>query len=158
MSVGKLFLFPLLIHLRCSAGGENLVVQECSLKLNEIEQESIIPLEPFREELAMGGKNIFFLETSDRNYLHPRETCAIESALNHAFHPSDEVTAFVLLTSKYLDLGANNATRQLYERFRDSRLLFRHIDKESVLDETPLEDLGRSKIIDDGEHHIVQWR
>lgn len=57
---------------------------------------------------------IFFVETSGRPFLNPRQACAVESAL--AVNGGGEVAAVVVTTSKFLDLAASNATCQLYYR------------------------------------------
>ena len=72
------------------------------------------------EKTDFESEPLFFIESSGRNYLLPRQVCAIESALRNAhIHP-----IVVVMTSKTLDLSASNATCQLYLHYSISNQVF----------------------------------
>lgn len=56
---------------------------------------------------------LFFIETSGRDYLTTRQACAVESVVQNG-----GVRAIVVMASDDLNLSANNATYQLYHRFK----------------------------------------
>ena len=68
---------------------------------------------PSSSSPATASKRIFFLETSGRDHLTPRQTCAVESAIGQG-----QLFAYVIMRSDVIDLDANNATRQLYVKHR----------------------------------------
>ncbi len=69
---------------------------------------------------------MFFIESSGRDFLLPRQVCTVESALNKA--EIDNV--FVILTSTRLHLLGNNATWQLTQNY--PQVKFRSIDLERL--------------------------
>ena len=65
-------------------------------------------------------EKIFFIESSGRNHLLPRQVCAIESAVRNAGIEN----IVVVMTSKTLDLSASNGTCQLYQTYSQSKKVF----------------------------------
>jgi len=86
----------------------------------EASERNEVKLEYLQEEAFFESKPLFFIESSGRNYLLPRQVCAIESALRNAqINP-----IVVVMTSKTLDLSASNATCQLYLHYSMSNQVF----------------------------------
>ena len=66
------------------------------------------------EQIKQNNPNkIFFIETSGRDHLLPRQVCAIETALVYG-----KMRVFVVMNTDHLNLEANNSTKQLYTRFK----------------------------------------
>ena len=82
------------------------------------------------------NENLFFIESSGRNHLRPRDACAIESAILQ--NAGMGVYIIVGMTSPVLDILANNATGQLYTNYYDKYLIFRHINVDTIFKGTPL--------------------
>ena len=82
------------------------------------------------------NENLFFIESSGRNHLRPRDACAIESALLR--NAGMSMYVIVGMTSPILDVLANNATCQLYTKYAAKNLFFRHINVDTIFKGTPL--------------------
>ena len=82
---------------------------------------------------------MFFIESSGRDHLLIRQTCAIESAVRN----SKVDQFYVVMTSPNLNVTANNATCQLFKRY--SNVIFRHVDLDVLFEETPLQELHTGK-------------
>ena len=82
------------------------------------------------------NENIFFIESSSRNHLRPRDACAIESAILQNAGMGRYIV--VGMTSPVLDISANNATCQLYTKYYGKYLIFRHINVNTIFKGTPL--------------------
>ena len=83
---------------------------------------------------------MFFIESSGRDHLLIRQTCAIESAIRNS--KIDQF--YVVMTSPNLNVTANNATCQLFTRY--SNVIFRHVDLDVLFEETPLQELHSGKV------------
>ena len=84
---------------------------------------------------------MFFIESSGRDHLLIRQTCAIESAVRNS--KIDQF--YVVMTSPNLNVTANNATCQLFKRY--SNVIFRHVDLDVLFEETPLQELHSGKVV-----------
>ena len=82
------------------------------------------------------NENLFFIESSGRNHLRPRDACAIESAIIQ--NAGMGISIIVGMISPVLDILANNATCQLYKTYYDKNLKFRHINVDTIFKGTPL--------------------
>ena len=82
------------------------------------------------------NENLFFIESSGRNHLRPRDACAIESAILR--NAGMSMYIIVGMTSPILDVLANNATCQLYTKYAAKNLFFRHINVDTIFKGTPL--------------------
>ena len=85
-----------------------------------------------------GSDNLFFIESSGRNHLRPREACAIESAVEKS-GISDRI--IVAMTSSSIDVIANNATCQIYTKYAERFVFFRHVNIDTIFRTTPLHEL-----------------
>ena len=107
-------------------------------------EKSVLPLEIFFDQPDILLKyqqsdfeHIVFIETSGRDHLLIRQTCAIESAGRQ--NPNSPV--IILMNSTKLNLNANNATIQLYQLKNSLNLNFYSVSNwDSVVKDTPLDD------------------
>ena len=107
-------------------------------------EKSVLPLEIFFDQPDILLKyqqsdfeHIVFIETSGRDHLLIRQTCAIESAGRQ--NPNSPV--IILMNSTRLNLDANNATFQLYQLKDSLNLNFYSVSNwDIVVKNTPLED------------------
>ena len=107
-------------------------------------EKSVLPLEFFFDQPDILLKyqqsdydHIVFIETSGRDHLLIRQTCAIESAGRQ--NPNSSV--IILMNSTELNLEANNATFELYQLKDSLNLNFYSISNwDAVVKDTPLED------------------
>ena len=90
----------------------------------------------YNDIFSKTNENLFFIESSGRNHLRPRDACAIESAILQ--NAGMGVYIIVGMTSPVLDILANNATCQLYTNYYDKYLIFRHINVDTIFKGTPL--------------------
>lgn len=123
--------------------------QECESKdeivLRELEDESV-----WSER-----KKIFFIETSDKGFLTARQSCSVESLVV----TNPDVSALVILTTKVLRLNVDNSTRMLFERYNEKNVFFRYVNKETIFDGTPLEEIARRGLFEERqEYKVVQYR
>ena len=100
--------------------------------------------------LSKNNNNLFFVESSGRNYLTPRDTCAIESAIKNSGLAGNIIVA---MTSPFLDVTANNATCHLYTEHEGKNVFFRHVNVDSIFKGTPIHDLHINGNL---KHH--EWR
>ena len=115
----------------------------CTISL-DFEKPFVVPLGNFFDQpdillnyQQIDHEHIVFLETSGRNHLHIRQTCAIESAGRQ--NPNSSV--IILMNSTELNLEANNATFELYQLKDSLNLNFYSISNwDAVVKDTPLED------------------
>ena len=85
-----------------------------------------------------GSDNLFFIESSGKNHLMPRDACAIESAIRNSGVSGRIIVA---MTSKGIDIMANNATCQIYTKYAERSVFFRHINTDTIFQTTPLHEL-----------------
>lgn len=123
--------------------------KECKIPISE----NVIPLKKLESENEwLEKEKLFFLETSGRNHLQNRQSCAIESAVKHA----GELDILVVMVADHLDLSANNATRQLYQEFANSgKLHFRTVNVDDVFEGTALQEVQESGRLANSPHPIV---
>ena len=98
-------------------------------------KETTIPSNP---PFPNSNDNIFFIESSGRSYLRPREACAIESAVKNFWIPGHIIVA---MTSPAIDVLANNATCQIYTKYSERQVLFRHVNVDTIFKTTPFHEL-----------------
>ena len=94
--------------------------------------------QPSYNTFLKNSDNLFFIESSGRNHLTPREACSIESAVKNSGISGRIIIA---MTSPSIDVLANNATCQIYKKFAERAVFFRHVDIETVFRGTPLHEL-----------------
>ena len=82
---------------------------------------------------------MFFIESSGRDHLLTRQTCAVESAVKN----SKIEQFYVIMTSPILNVTANNATCQLLKR--NSNVIFKHVNLDKLFEDTPIEKIHRGK-------------
>lgn len=109
-----------------------------------------IDLPDLEDELPSDTK-VFFIESSGRDHLLHRQACSVESALGA---PKIPLTV-VVFTAQQLDLS-HNATCQLFSRYPESRLIFRHVNREKIFKDTPIQTIFERGELDTGPHQIVQ--
>ncbi|XP_075251634.1 lactosylceramide 4-alpha-galactosyltransferase-like [Convolutriloba macropyga] len=78
-------------------------------------------------------KPLYFIETANHEFLNPRQSCTVESAVRNSGR-----TPIILHSSEYLDLRLSNATCQL---LKNGNVRFFRYDFESLSKDTPLESL-----------------
>ena len=87
----------------------------------------VLEMEEVGDDLFEMTSKIFFIESSGRDHLLNKQICSIESAVRNS--NIDKVV--VTMTSKNLNLAANNATCQMFFSYQ-GKLLFRHVDKDKL--------------------------
>ena len=97
---------------------------------------------------ALGEDCVFFLETSTRRQLSPREGCALESAVRNS-----GLRVVMLRLADSLDL-ADNTTCHIYHGLREA-ITFLHISPESFSAGTPLEGFFTGLKIEDSMNRVV---
>lgn len=78
---------------------------------------------------------VYFIETSGRDYLSDKHTCAVESALKNA-----GLSILVILNSRTMNLSASESTCDIY--YSSRRLSFYYLDFETLLKDTPAENIN----------------
>ena len=107
--------------------------------------------------LSKTNKNLFFVESSGRNYLTPRDACTIESAVKNSGLQGHIIVA---MTSPFLDVTANNATCRVYTEHAGTNVFFRHVNVDTIFKDTPIHKLhldGHLKY-HEKKKEIVQYR
>ena len=84
---------------------------------------------------------MFFIESSGRDHLLTRQTCAVESAVKN----SKIEQFYVIMTSPMLNVTANNATCQLLRR--NSNVIFKHVNLDKLFEDTPIEKIHKGKLM-----------
>ena len=92
--------------------------------------------------LSNANNKLFFVESSGRNYLTPRDGCAIESAVRNS--GLDGYIIFAM-TSPTLNILANNITCHLYQKFSGRNVYFLHINVDTFFKGTPIQMLHEQK-------------
>ena len=107
--------------------------------------------------LSKENNNIFFIESSGKNYLKPRDCCAIESAVKNSGLDGHIIIA---MTSPYLDVLANNATCHIYTKYSGTSIFFRYINVDTIFMGTPIHQLhlDGNLIHSEKRKTIVQYR
>ncbi len=105
-----------------------------------------IGLEYFTEKHSRENQ-IFFLETSGKNYLTGREICSVESAAR-----SSNLTVQVLMFSKSVNLTVANGSCQVYHGYNNVNFYWVNLSKE--VEETPVEGIQQRL----GEAERLQWK
>ena len=88
--------------------------------------------------MSKKNKNLFFVESSGRNHLTARFACAVESAIKNSGLKGNIIVA---MTSKYLDISANNATCHLYSEHAGKNMFFRYVNVDTIFQNTLLHRL-----------------
>ena len=103
------------------------------------------------------NNNLFFIESSGRNHINPRDACAIESAVKDS---GISGRIFVAMTSPILDVSANNATWQIYTKFAESFVYFRFVNVNTIFQGTPFHELhiNGHLIHHEQKNTVVQYR
>ena len=92
-----------------------------------------------REDCSIHGSileqnnNLFFVESSGKDYLDAREACAIESAIQNSGYAGHIIIA---MTSPVINVIANNATCHLYTRYGDKAAFFRYVNLDTIFRNT----------------------
>ena len=104
-----------------------------------------------------GSDNLFFIESSGKNHLMPRDACAIESAIRNSGVSGRIIVA---MTSKGIDIMANNATCQIYTKYAERSVFFRHVNTDTIFQTTPLHELHAKGHLNSHEEKntIIQYR
>ena len=107
--------------------------------------------------LSNANNKLFFVESSGRNYLTPRDGCAIESAVRNS--GLDGYIIFAM-TSPSLNILSNNITCHLYQKFSGRNVHFLHINVETFFKGTPIQELHEKGLLKHEEeiNTIVQYR
>ena len=84
------------------------------------------------------NKNLFFVESSGRNYLTTRDACTIESAVKNSGFAGYIIVA---MTSGFLDVTSNNATCRIYTEHAGTNVFFRHVNVDTIFKDTPIHRL-----------------
>ena len=108
----------------------------CSLK-----EDKVIKLSEIEDEIAETESRLFFIESSNRTYLLPRQVCAVESALEKA--EIDQI--YVIFTAELLKITGNNATCQLYQKYPNIK--FRHVNLNNLFQDTPIYEPYKSGLL-----------
>ena len=103
-----------------------------------IDIESTDYIHPSNTIFSNKNDNLFFIESSGRNHINPRDACAIESAVKDS---GISGRIFVAMTSPILDVSANNATWQIYTKFAESFVYFRFVNVNAIFEGTPFHEL-----------------
>ena len=123
------------------------------IKLMDIESnESRI-----KRVLSKENNKLFFIESSGRNYLTPRDACAIESAVKNS--GLDGYIIFAM-TSPSLNILANNVTCHIYHKYSGHAVYFLHVNVDSFFKGTPIQHLHEKGLLKHEEeiNTIVQYR
>ena len=107
--------------------------------------------------MSRKNKNLFFVESSGRNHLTPKDACAIESAVKNSGLKGHIIIA---MTSRVLDITANNATCHIYSEHAGKNVFFRHVNVDTIFKDTPIDRIHLEGHL---KHHekrkeIVQYR
>ena len=128
----------LLILLVCGSKSE----EPCSNEVKTDFCDKVIHLPPI-DEIQVHSNQIFFIESFGRDHLLVPHVCTIESSLRYS-----NLTKFIVaMTSKTLDLSANNVTCQLFKEFSNKGLEFRHVSVEDIIEGTPFEKIHQDNKI-----------
>ena len=132
---------------------EYLSNQERLIELMDIESTD----DNITQLLSNSNNKLFFVESSGRNYLTPRDGCAIESAVKNS--GLDGYIIFAM-TSPTLNILANNITCHLYQKFSGRNVHFLHINVETFFKGTPIQKLHEKGLLKHEEkiNTIVQYR
>ena len=105
------------------------------IELHDIESTKECNL---KDILSKTNNNLFFVESSGRNYLKPRDACAIESAVKNSGYAGHIIIA---MTSPVINVMANNATCQLYTEHEGKNIFFRYVNVDTIFKDTPIHKL-----------------
>ena len=107
--------------------------------------------------LSKQNNNLFFVESSGRNHLKPRDACAIESAVKNSGLAGHIIVA---MTSPVLDVMADNATCHIYAEHAGKNIFFRYVNVDTIFKGTPIHQLHVDGHLKYGELRktIVQYR
>ena len=93
------------------------------------------------------GTRMFFLETSGRSWITPREACCLESASRMS-----NLQVTVLLISSFLDLNENSSC-YLFQQYPN--IHFYTIDLQDAFQHTPLEKIIERKEFKTSQHKAI---
>ena len=147
------------ISIKCEGDGKSIdrSLDKKTKLMTLIDIESTDYIHPSTNISSNLNGNLFFIESSGRNYLRPRDACAIESAVKNSGISGRIVVA---MTSPYLDILANNATYQIYTKFAEKLVFFRFVNVHTIFLGTPLYELHvKGRLLHHKEKNtIVQYR
>ena len=107
--------------------------------------------------ISKENENLFFIESSGRDHLRPRDACAIESAVKNSGLKGHIIIA---MTSSVLNVMGNNATCHLFSEHAGKNVFFRHINVDTIFKGTPIHQLHVDGWLKSEENRktIVQYR
>ena len=107
--------------------------------------------------ISKENENLFFIESSGRDHLRPRDACAIESAVKNSGLSGHIIIA---MTSPVLNVMGNNATCHLFSEHADKNVFFRHVNVDTIFKGTPIHQLHVDGWLKSEENRktIVQYR
>ena len=107
--------------------------------------------------LSKQNNKLFFIESSGRNYLTPRDACAIESAAKNS-----GLDGFIIfaMTSPSLNILANNVTCHVYQKYSGRVVHFLHVNVNTFFKGTPIQNLHEKGLLKHEKeiNTIVQYR
>ena len=103
----------------------------------------LLDIEKYNDDIIAGGSgNLFFVESSGRDHLGELYACAVESASGNA---GVKGLIVVVMTSKVLNLKANPATEQIYKNREHNKVVFRHVNVDTLFKGTPIDRIHQDK-------------
>ena len=107
--------------------------------------------------LSKENNKLFFIESSGRNYLTPRDACAIESAIKNSGLDGYIIYA---MTSPSMNILANNVTCHIYHKYSGQGVHFLHVNVDNFFRGTPIQHLHEKGLLKHEKeiNTIVQYR
>ena len=136
-------LLPNDIHCRHDATGECQDDKSCDINV-ELEE---LTTDDIDESGSSSSTQMFFVESSGRDHLLPRQVCAVESAIGSA----KVSKVIVTMISSHLNLAASNATCQLYkaeEKSGRAILEFKRLNLDLIFKDTQFYKMYRDGIFE----------
>jgi len=104
--------------------------ETCTVSLGSVPCEGKVKLINL-DSLELGEDNIFFVETSEKEVVTPREGCALESSARNS-----GLSVVMVRAGTHLDL-TDNTTCSLYNNFRQVNFL--HVELDTIAQNTPIQ-------------------
>ena len=107
--------------------------------------------------LSNTNEKLFFVESSGKNYLTPRDGCAIESAVKNSGLDRHMIFA---MTSPSLNISKNNVTCHIYQKYNGHSVHFLYVNVDTIFKGTPIQNLHENGFLkhDKEINTIVQYR
>ena len=107
--------------------------------------------------LSNTNEKLFFVESSGKNYLTPRDGCAIESAVKNSGLDRHIIFA---MTSPSLNISKNNVTCHIYQKYNGHSVHFLYVNVDTIFKGTPIQNLHENGFLkhDKEINTIVQYR